>query len=75
VILKAAIKRFLFSRGTDKAEEIVSKSVRHGAGLVAGWLVAKGYADEQSAAELTGAVLAVGTVAWSIARTFIGARL
>ena len=68
------LKRFLFGRGLNKAEELFSKAVRHGLGVGGGWLAATEYATSGQIDSIEAGVLTLASVLWSFGRTFITAK-
>lgn len=69
--MKAWLTEFLLGRGLSKAQELVSKAVRHGLTTAGGALVANGYATGDDIATLQGAAVVAVGIGMSIARTFL----
>lgn len=49
-----------------EADSITNGLARHAAGIAAGWLLKRGLIDGGSLEAVTGLILAVGAVAWSV---------
>tara|TARA_R110002072_G_scaffold226393_1_gene383385 strand:+ start:267 stop:452 length:186 start_codon:yes stop_codon:yes gene_type:complete len=45
--------------------QLVAPMIRHGATLIGGYLIAEGYADENTTNEIVGGFVALGGVVWS----------
>jgi|AP12_2_1047962.scaffolds.fasta_scaffold12598_2 hypothetical protein len=69
------ITKFLLARGLSKGPEIISKLVRHGMGWVGGYLGAHALASAEQLATLESAALILGSIAWSVSRTFLSEKL
>lgn len=53
------LKQFLLSK-------FVGPMIRHGAGVVGGYLMTEGYADAETAQAVSGGVMALGSITWSL---------
>lgn len=69
------LKKFLLGRGINKAQEIVSKFIRHGLTTGGGALVAGGYATDGDVTTAAGAIATLLGVFWSVARAYLSEKV
>lgn len=51
---------------TETLKPIIGSIVRHSLSVIGGWLGIENFVSEQYVAAITGGVIAVGSIAWSI---------
>ena len=73
--MKAMILKFLLGRGLSKGSEVISKLVRHGMGWFGGVLAGYNVATTDQLLTVENGALALGAIAWSLARAFLEPKL
>jgi hypothetical protein len=73
--MNKVVAKFLLGRGIGKAQELISKAVRHGLTTYGGFLAGQGYLQSGDIVTLESASVIVIGAALSFARTFLASKI